>query len=74
MAMKAAQSKIPVVEVPPELKGRVNNVKNRILFLPPSVMNGEERECRRDDFESLSNKNIGRWMQRFGHQLQTPAV
>ena len=45
--------------MPPELKGRVNNVKNRILFLPPSVMSGEERECRRDDFESLANKNIG---------------
>jgi serine/threonine protein kinase len=45
--------------VPAELKSKCNNLKNRILFLAPSVSNGEERECRRDDFESLSNKNIG---------------
>jgi len=37
----------------------VNNVKNRILFLSPSVTRGEERECRKDDFESLANSNIG---------------
>ena len=54
--MKAATS---YIQVPPELKGRVNNVKNRILFLSPSVMSGEERECRKDDFESLANSNIG---------------
>lgn len=47
------------VEIPPELRSKVNNVKNRILFLSPSVMNGQERECRRDDFESLANSNIG---------------
>ena len=47
------------IEVPPELRGKVNNVKNRILFLSPSVMSGEERECRKDDFESLANSNIG---------------
>lgn len=27
--------------------------------MPPSVLHGDERECRRDDFESLSNTNIG---------------
>jgi hypothetical protein len=47
------------IEVPPELKSKVNNVKNRILFLSPSVTSGLERECRRDDFESLANSNIG---------------
>ena len=47
------------VEVPDHLKNKVNNVKRRILFLSPSVMNGEERECRKDDFESLTNSNIG---------------
>lgn len=47
------------IQVPPELKSRVNNVKNRILFLSPSVRSGEERECRKDDFESLANTNIG---------------
>lgn len=47
------------IEVPPELKNKVNAVKNRILFLSPSVMSGQERECRRDDFESLANTNIG---------------
>lgn len=47
------------IEVPQELKSKVNPVKNRILFLSPSVMSGQERECRRDDFESLANSNIG---------------
>jgi hypothetical protein len=47
------------VAVPPELKSKVNPVKNRILFLSPSVASGEERECRKDDFESLANTNIG---------------
>jgi hypothetical protein len=47
------------IEVPPELKSKVNPVKNRILFLSPSVVRGQERECRRDDFESLANSNIG---------------
>ena len=30
-----------------------------MLFLSPSVLSGEERECRKDDFESLANSNIG---------------
>ena len=51
---------LPVpIEVPAELKSKVNPIKNRILFLSPSVMSGQERECRRDDFESLANSNIG---------------
>jgi len=45
--------------VPPELVDKVNNVKNRMLFLSPSILSGEERECRKDDFESLANSNIG---------------
>ena len=45
--------------MPPELKNKVNNVKSRILFLSPSVVSGQEREGRRDDFESLANSNIG---------------
>lgn len=47
------------IEVPTELKSKVNNIKNRILFLSPSVLSGQERECCRDDFESLANSNIG---------------
>jgi hypothetical protein len=47
------------IEVPDNLEGKVNKVKNRILFLPQSVLNGEERECRKEDFESLMNSNIG---------------
>lgn len=50
---------VKTIEVPAELRSKVNNVKNRILFLSPSVMSGQERECRRDDFESLANSNIG---------------
>ena len=48
-----------MIEVPPELRSKVNNVRRRILFLSPSVTNGQERECRKDDFESLANSNIG---------------
>ena len=47
------------IEIPPELRSKVNPVKRRILFLSPSVTNGQERECRKDDFESLANTNIG---------------
>lgn len=50
---------IKYIEVSQELKSKVNNIKNRILFLSPSVESGQERECRRDDFESLANCNIG---------------
>ena len=50
---------IKPIDVPPELIDKVNPVKNRMLFLSPSVMSGEERECRKDDFESLANSNIG---------------
>ena len=50
---------ITPIEIPPEFKDKVNNVRSRILFLSPSVMRGEERECRKDDFESISNSNIG---------------
>lgn len=58
-AQKKKPAVIKPVEIPPELKDKVNNVKNRILFLSPSVTDGEERECRKDDFESLANTNIG---------------
>jgi serine/threonine protein kinase len=50
---------ITPIEIPPEFKDKVNSVRSRILFLSPSVMRGEERECRKDDFESISNSNIG---------------
>lgn len=36
-----------------------NRVKKRLLFLPPSVLSGKERECRVDDFVSLTRKAIG---------------
>ena len=56
---KKKQAVIVPIEIPAHLKDKVNNVKNRILFLSPSVEQGEERECRKDDFESLANTNIG---------------
>jgi len=46
-------------EIPSEIENSINKLKNRILFLPQSVLNGEERECRKEDFESLMNSNIG---------------
>jgi serine/threonine protein kinase len=56
---KKGKTVVKPVEVPPELQDKVNNVKNRMLFLSPSILSGEERECRKDDFESLANSNIG---------------
>lgn len=47
------------IVVPDNLKDKVNPVKNRVLFLSPSVASGEEREARKEDFESLSSSNIG---------------
>lgn len=56
---KKGKTVVKPVEVPPELQDKVNSVKNRMLFLSPSILSGEERECRKDDFESLANSNIG---------------
>ena len=57
--VKKPKAVIVPIEIPEEFKDKDNNIKNRILFLSPSVMDGEERECRKDDFESLANTNIG---------------
>ena len=59
MSKQKKKAVIVPIEIPTEFKDKVNNVKSRILFLSPSVMRGEERECRKDDFESISNSNIG---------------
>jgi serine/threonine protein kinase len=45
--------------IPAHLKDKINPVKNRILFLSPSVVAGEEKEATKNDFESLTNANIG---------------
>ena len=55
---KKAKVYVPL-EIPPELADKVNNVKNRLLFLSPSITSGEERECRKDDFESIASTSIG---------------
>ena len=59
MSKQKKKAVIKPIEVPPELIDKINPVKNRMLFLSPSVMSNEERECRKDDFESLANSNIG---------------
>lgn len=59
MSKNKKKAVVKPIEVPPELVDKVNNVKNRMLFLSPSILSGEERECRKDDFESLANSNIG---------------
>jgi len=59
MSKQKKKAVITPIEIPAEFKDKVNNIKSRILFLSPSVMRGEERECRKDDFESISNSNIG---------------
>ena len=38
----------------------INNVKNRLLSLSPTVKAGIERECTKDDFYSEDNKEVGR--------------
>ena len=59
MSKNKKKAVVKPIEVPVELIDKVNNVKNRMLFLSPSILSGEERECRKDDFESLANSNIG---------------
>ena len=43
-----------------EKKQYINKVKNRILSLSPSVKEGLERECTKDDFLSVEDKAIGK--------------
>ena len=62
--MNNNQSKKPIaynsaVVIPPHLQSKVNAVKDRILYLSPSVLSGEQPEYNRDDFESLLNSSIG---------------
>jgi len=47
------------------LKPQINNIKNRLLFLSPTVKEGLERECNKDDFEALDDKALGKGG--FGH-------
>jgi len=48
-----------VEKIPDNVKEKINNVKNRLLFLSPNVISGEQREGTKDDYESLSSSNIG---------------
>lgn len=43
----------------------LNSVKTRLLFLSPTVSEGLERECNKDDFEALDEKALGKGG--FGH-------
>ena len=43
-----------------ERKVHINKVKNRILSLSPSVKEGLERECTKEDFYSEENEAIGK--------------
>jgi serine/threonine protein kinase len=46
-------------------KRNLNQVKNRLLMLSPTVQEGLERECNKDDFEALDDKALGKGG--FGH-------
>ncbi len=46
-------------KIPLELRSKINPVKQRILFLSPSVASGHEREPKKEDFEALSGNTIG---------------
>lgn len=43
----------------------LNNIKNRLLILSPTVSEGIERESNKDDFEALDDKALGKGG--FGH-------
>ena len=43
-----------------EKKIHINKVKNRILSLSPSVKEGLERECTKEDFYSEEDEAIGK--------------
>ena len=43
-----------------EKKIMTNRVKNRILFLSPSVREGLEKECSKEDFLSDGDRAIGK--------------
>jgi len=43
----------------------INNIKNRLLILSPTVSEGIERESNKDDFEALDDKALGKGG--FGH-------
>ena len=44
---------------------QLNSVKNRLLILSPTVKEGLEKECNKDDFEALDDKALGKGG--FGH-------
>jgi len=46
-------------------EAKLNQVKNRLLFLSPTVREGIERECNKDDFEAIEDKALGKGG--FGH-------
>jgi serine/threonine protein kinase len=46
-------------------ENKLNNIKNRLLILAPTVKEGLERECNKDDFEALDDKALGKGG--FGH-------
>jgi serine/threonine protein kinase len=46
-------------------ENKLNNIKNRLLILSPTVKEGLERECNKDDFEALDDKALGKGG--FGH-------
>lgn len=50
---------IPPDKIPPELKSKISLVRNRILFLSPSVASGHEKEPSRADFESFPTPILG---------------
>ena len=46
-------------------ESKINSVKSRLLFLSPTVSEGIERECNKDDFEAIEDKALGKGG--FGH-------
>eukprot|EP00826_Nyctotherus_ovalis_P009759 TRINITY_DN12583_c0_g4_i1.p1 TRINITY_DN12583_c0_g4~~TRINITY_DN12583_c0_g4_i1.p1 ORF type:complete len:716 (+),score=263.74 TRINITY_DN12583_c0_g4_i1:115-2262(+) len=47
-------------DAPSELKAKLNPVKNRVLFLPPSVVSNNEREPRNEDFVMMGKGVLGK--------------
>lgn len=49
-----------ITKIPKDKKPMLNEVKNRLLILSPTVKAGMEREACKGDFEAIEDKNIGK--------------
>ena len=51
---------IYIEEATEEMKSKLNDIKNRILFIPPKVAELEENEGKSADYQSMTNDDVGK--------------